>query len=104
MSVKPVFKLSVSKLPTKKYAVSYINPKTGRVNTIQFGDKNYFDYTTSGGDKEMRRLYLIRHKNDSKTDMTTAGFWAHWLLWSRPTLAGAIDEIERMFNIDIQTE
>ena len=102
-NAKQVFKLSVSKLPSKKYAVSYINSKTGRVNTIQFGDKNYYDYTQTG-DKERRRLYLIRHKNDNITDLTTAGFWAHWLLWNRPTIGGAIDEIERMFNIDIQRE
>jgi hypothetical protein len=104
MSSKPVFKLSVSKLPSKKYAVSYINPKTNRVNTIQFGAKGYDDYITSGGDREKRRLYLIRHKNDNINDITTAGFWAHHLLWSRPTLAGAMANIEQMFNIDIRRE
>lgn len=49
-------------------------------------------------------LYLARHK--SREDWTmrgiqSAGFWSRWLLWSSPSLTGAIREIERRFDVRI---
>ena len=32
----------------------------------------------------------------------TAGFWARWLLWSRPSLDGAIEELRQRFALVVQ--
>ena len=48
--------------------------------------------------------YLTRHKKRedwSKKGIDTAGFWSRWLLWSKPSLGGAIKLIENKFNVKI---
>lgn len=82
----------------KKFRVTLENGRK-----VQFGAKGYSDYTLHKDPNRMR-LYLIRHKkreNWSKKGITTAGFWSRWLLWSEPSLNGAIKLIENKFKVNI---
>ncbi len=60
--------------------------------TVHFGRKGYSDYTIHKDPVRMKR-YLSRHRrreNWGKSGQYTAGFWSRWLLWSRPSLRGAL--------------
>tara|TARA_R110002072_G_scaffold3092_1_gene23113 strand:- start:5646 stop:5942 length:297 start_codon:yes stop_codon:yes gene_type:complete len=82
----------------KKFKVILENGKT-----VSFGAKGYSDYTLHKDAKRMDR-YLVRHKkreNWTKNGINTAGFWSRWLLWSKPSLNGAIKLIENKFKVKI---
>ena len=97
--------------------------------TVDFGQKGYSDFTLHKTPKRMRS-YVQRHggvipkitmdeknplkiqtrmlrvtrsdKEDwSKKGIDTAGFWSRWLLWSHPTIPGAIRVIEEKFGVNI---
>jgi len=60
--------------------------------TVHFGRKGYSDYTIHKDPVRMKR-YLVRHRRREKwgrSGQYTAGFWSRWLLWSRPSLNGAL--------------
>ena len=60
--------------------------------TVHFGRKGYSDYTIHKDPARMKR-YLVRHRRREKwgrSGQYTAGFWSRWLLWSRPSLKGAL--------------
>ena len=83
---------------TKKYMV-----KVGS-KTIHFGAKGFEDYTTHQ-DESRKRNYLARHKNENwnLSGIGTAGFWARWLLWNKPTIKESINDIKRRFKlVDLQ--
>ena len=98
--------------------------------TVDFGQKGYSDFTLHKTPQRMRS-YVRRHggvipkstmdekdpigirqrmlrvtrsdKEDwSKKGIDTAGFWSRWLLWSYPTLPGAIRIIEQKFGVNIR--
>ena len=72
---------------------------------VEFGAKGYSDFTIHKDPERMRR-YLIRHKKRedwTKRGINTAGFWSRWLLWSKPSLNGAIGLIENRFKVKIST-
>ena len=82
----------------KKFRVTLENGRK-----VEFGAKGYSDFTLHKDPERMQR-YLIRHKkreNWSKKGINTAGFWSRWLLWSKPSLNGAIKLIENKFNVNI---
>ena len=72
---------------------------------VHFGRQGYSDYTKHKDPLRMER-YLTRHGGSSapgargtrsrrrekwgRSGQYTAGFWSRWLLWSRPSLKGAI--------------
>ena len=97
---KQTFELSVSKLPTKKFAVFFTNKVTGRENTIHFGAKGYVDYTQKS-DAEAKKSYRLRHAKDYIEDITKAGCWSWWLLWNKSTLTESIKSMEEHFKIII---
>lgn len=97
--------------------------------TVDFGQKGYSDFTLHKTPKRMRS-YVQRHggvipkitmdeknplkirermlrvtrsdkENWGKTGFGTAGFWSRWLLWSHPTIPGAIRVIEEKFGVNI---
>jgi hypothetical protein len=75
----------------------------GNGRRVEFGAKGYSDYTLHGDYKRMLR-YLNRHKKRedwTKNGIDTAGFWSRWLLWSKPSLNGAIKSIEKEFNVKV---
>ena len=68
--------------------------------TIHFGAKGYDDFTLTGNE-ERKAAYLRRHrKNEDWTlqGVESAGFWARWLLWNKPSLAESIADLNRRFT------
>ena len=68
--------------------------------TVHFGATGYQDFTQHG-DEERKASYLARHK--AREDWTlagakTAGFYARWILWNKPSLAESIADINRRFK------
>ena len=76
-----------------------------RKKTIHFGGvkKNgtpYYDYTTGGN----RDAYLSRHSVNetyTKSAMNTPAFWSRWILWEKKTVASAIRNLRKKFNMKI---
>jgi len=63
----------------KKYMVKVNN------RTIHFGSAGMSDYTKHK-DPVRKERYLKRHaKRENWNDPNTAGFWARWILWNKPT-------------------
>ena len=83
-----------------KYTVQFINKATNRLNTINFGAKNYDDYTLTNND-EQKILYRLRHANDNINDLKYAGCWSMNLLWNKKTLEKSIIDMQERFNIVI---
>lgn len=83
-----------------KYSVQFINMKTGRLNTIHFGQFGASDYTINKDD-DMKRLYRLRHANDVINDLSFSGCWSWHLLWNMKTLEESIKDMEKTFNINI---
>ncbi len=102
----------------KKYRVEFMNPDTGRKNTVDFGQYGASDYTIHKDYLRMLR-YLHRHTNpndwvgvsnkniehvrsskENWNNPTTAGFWSRWLLWSKPSLSEAKQFMSKKFGID----
>jgi hypothetical protein len=71
---------------------------------VDFGQKGYSDFTIHKNPDRMR-LYIKRHgrmgETWSRKGVKSAGFWARWLLWSKPTLLGAKKLIHKKFDISI---
>ena len=89
-----------SELPEKKYKV--VLEQNGRQKTIHFGASGYKDYTTfSRLEREARKkAYIGRHK--SREDWTasgidTAGFYARWILWNKPSIQASLADMKRRF-------
>lgn len=67
---------------------------------VHFGRRGYSDYTKHG-DRERMRRYLVRHRsreNWTRSGIKTAGFWSRWILWSSPSLSGAIAKTSRFLE------
>ena len=104
-------KLQRSTRAQKKYQVSvFLNNQP--VKVIHFGDPEYKDFTQHG-DVQKKMNYAARHSSNGRSrtaavnrgkenwfDPLTAGFWARWLLWEKPSMAEAKANITKMFNID----
>lgn len=80
-----------------------INPSTARgkrlkaelfengqkIKTINFGSKNGFTFF-DGANEQKRKSYIARHSKAGEdwNNPKTAGFWARWVLWERPSNVG----------------
>lgn len=79
-----------SHIKTKKYNAILLNKKTGRNVRVPFGGRGYEQYKDSTGlglyskydhaDKNRRRLYRARHKNDNLKDYGP-GYFSWYYLW-----------------------
>jgi hypothetical protein len=81
----------------KKYMVEIGN------RTIHFGASGYSDFTKHK-DKERRNRYDQRHKSHEDwtiNGLYTAGFWAKWILWNKPSIQTSIRDIRKRFKIRI---
>tara|TARA_R110000737_G_scaffold293277_1_gene299902 strand:- start:308 stop:607 length:300 start_codon:yes stop_codon:yes gene_type:complete len=74
----------------------------GKTRTTHFGLKNskggtYIDHQ----DKDIRRRYRARHRQDLKTkDYTRAGFLSYYILWGNETnLKDAVESYKKRFNL-----
>lgn len=87
-----------SNLPNKKYKAIIDNKKT-----VQFGASGYSDMTHHKSEERKNR-YIDRHKkNENWNDPTTAGFYARWILWNKPTITESIKDTNRRFkNVNIK--
>ena len=86
----------------KKYMVTIIGDGTKK--TVHFGADGYSDYTKHK-DPDRMKLYTDRHKsreNWTKSGINTAGFWAKWILWNKPTLSESVSDTSRRFGITIK--
>lgn len=71
---------------------------------VHFGAAGYSDFTKHK-DIDRKQRYINRHstnENWGKTGIRTAGFWARWLLWNKPTIESSISDIENRFNVTIR--
>jgi L-rhamnose mutarotase len=90
------FYLSRSTQNGKKFMVRSINNRT-----IHFGQAGAGDYTIHKNPIR-QQLYINRHKkNENWDDLTTAGAWSRWILWSKPSLKESIKSMEQWFGIRI---
>ena len=51
--------------------------------------------------------YITRHEAtgvEQWDNPQTAGWWSRWLLWERPNLDEAIDNIRNKFNIHVKID
>ena len=68
--------------------------------TVHFGARGYEDFTTHG-DEKRKAAYLARHRtteNWTLGGVETAGFWARWVLWNKPSLSASIADVNRRFS------
>ena len=87
--------ISKSSRATKKYMAELSGGPT-----VHFGATGYQDFTQHG-DEERKASYLARHKareNWTLQGVESAGFWARWILWNKPSLAESIAHINRRFK------
>ena len=78
----------------KKY-MAEVNNKT-----VHFGATGYEDFTTSK-DEKRKASYLARHKTSevwALSGIDSAGFWARWLLWNKPSITASIRDINQRFT------
>ena len=96
-------KLVVSKSDRKeKRFKAVFTYEDGKTRTTHFGLKNpkggtYIDHQ----DKDIRRRYRARHRQDLKTkDYTRAGFLSYYILWGNKTnLKDAVESYKKRFNL-----
>lgn len=76
-----------------------------RVTRVAFGRRGYEDYTIHKDYERMRR-YVARHENGrenhGKSGVRTAGFWARWLLWGKPSLRESAIAITKKFGFPVR--
>ena len=68
--------------------------------TIHFGATGYEDFITSK-DEKRKASYKARHKSTEDWTLSgvdTAGFWARWLLWNKPSITASISDINQRFK------
>ena len=69
-------------------------------NKVYFGAKGYGDFTIHKDPARTKRC-IDRHKsmgeNRTKSGIDTAGFWARWLLWNKPTIEVSYNDIKKRF-------
>lgn len=82
----------------KKYRVVFEDG-----TSVSFGASRYSDYSQHQ-DERRKASYLKRHEaNEDWTEegIKTAGFWARWLLWNKPTIAASVKDIRDRFGVKI---
>lgn len=97
-SKRKVVYLRKSTRKDKKYMVTIDN------KSVHFGASGYSDYTKHK-DNERKQRYIKRHKSREKwgkSGIKTAGFWARWILWNKPTFSGSVKDTARRFKITIK--
>jgi hypothetical protein len=91
-----MIKVFLSRSKTKKWRVTFQNG-----THVDFGAKGYSDYTIHK-DPVRKARYIIRHRlRENWRNPKTAGFWSRWLLWEKPTLRQASNEIKKRFGINV---
>ena len=87
--------ISPSKNKNKKFMAEIDGKKK-----IHFGDSRYEDYTMHK-DPKRKENYINRHaKNEdwNKSNIASAGFMSRYVLWEKPTIKGAIDNLNSKYK------
>ena len=82
----------------KKYAAVF-----EKGQAVHFGEKGSEDFTMHGDEKRKTR-YVNRHRsreNWTENGLRTAGFWSRWLLWNKPSIAQAIQDMNQQFRLTV---
>lgn len=103
------FRVSKSDKPGKKLKI-IITDDTERSKTIHIGERGAMDFTkwfavSPTKALERRRAYDNRHQareNWTRSGVKTAGFWAKFLLWNKPTLEASIRDVKSRFNLNVE--
>ena len=70
------------------------------VKIVHFGHPDFLDFTQNGADEQKKKNYIARHKpREHWHDPYSPGFWARWLLWNKPTIKEAKEDITKTFGI-----
>ena len=86
-----MYVLTKSPRQGKKWRVTLPNGRH-----VDFGAEGYEDFTMHKDPARMQK-YITRHQkreNWTESGVNTPGFWSRWILWSEPTLNGAIRKTE----------
>lgn len=98
--------LKKSTRTSKKYMVR--SPQGGLVH---FGavrpDGTFYEDYTKHKDIDRKTRYIQRHRGNENWGISgihTAGFWARWILWNKPSLKDSITDTEKRFGICISRQ
>lgn len=80
---------------SKKFYVYVKNPKTGRVNKIEWGDTTGLKLKIA--DEKARKSFVARHDCKNKNDKLTAGYWACRTPWYGASLGLSPESTGRFF-------
>ena len=84
MSEYKLVSITTSNKAGKKLMAKFKNKKTGRESTTHFGASGFDDYTIKK-DKNQRKRYRARHKNDNLSNPRGAGSLSWHVLWGEST-------------------
>lgn len=98
---------TLTKSPNKSKKLRVYLQHGGYMKIIDFGANGYNDFITyykedPANARKKREAYISRHSVNQEwgpLGLDTAGFWARWILWEKPTLADAIKNVERKFGL-----
>lgn len=92
-------KLSKSDRVKKKYKAIIYDKDMNKLKTLHFGAKGASDFTKNK-DEKRKENYLARHKpRENWEDIETAGAWARFLLWNKPTIRDSLRDISNRFDV-----
>jgi hypothetical protein len=98
---KVVVQLGQSFRPGKKFMAQIGS------TTVHFGQKGAYDFTRRGADAHnitRKKSYIRRHaahEDWTKNGLRSAGFWARWILWNKPSKRASIRDLEAKYNLHI---
>jgi hypothetical protein len=95
--------LSPARNNIHKY-VAIVEDNNKKRHTIRFGAAGMTDFTKARingkPDEARKERYLDRHRvNQNWNDPLTAGFWARWLLWNKPTISESLADLRKRFDL-----
>jgi hypothetical protein len=67
---------------------------------VHFGAAGYEDFTMHK-DEARKKNYIQRHKPNqdwTRSGVDTAGFYARWLLWNKPSLQESLRDMNNRFK------
>jgi len=93
-------------MPIKYYPYPAYNGKNKYYIITESGKKVYFGQDgasdmTQHKDEARKMKYINRHQkneNWTKSGIDTAGFWARWLLWNKPTIKQVMKILKNGFS------
>ena len=87
----------------KKYQAVIDGGRTVHFGAIKQNGQPYSDFTKHK-DEERKRRYISRHsQNEDWSNPNTAGFYARWILWNKPTITQSVEDVNNKFrNVHIK--